>query len=149
MLTGYVHCMSITTLARSLGQDLTSRVIHLVFIQQKRPTIIKKMHFQNEKPLQPLLQYSVKMLTTSVSRSSLIYGEHQICILVSFCSSLSHSAFPHVESQEFSLDIPEMDCIAAGKNPSPEICKMHTLLHDHTQHIHKSAMFSPLFHLIH
>lgn len=48
MLTEYVHCMSITTLARSLGQDFAFSVIYLVFIQQKRPTINKKCTFLPE-----------------------------------------------------------------------------------------------------
>lgn len=42
MIIEYVHCMSITTLSESLGQDLTFSTIYPVFIQQKRPTINKK-----------------------------------------------------------------------------------------------------------
>lgn len=145
-----LYYMSITTLARCLSQEWGFSVICSVFIQQKRTTINKNvLFFQNEMSLQKLLQYSLCQDVNNINfqKSPNIWvaaGLHFGVISSPLFSSLP----PCMVSGIYSVPSRKgLHC--RRQNSSPEIRKMHTLLHDCIQHMYILANISPLSHLLH
>ena len=145
-----LYYMSITTLARCLSQDWGFSIIYSVFIQQKKVTINKNvLSFQNEMSLQKLLQYSLckDVNNSNFQKSPNIWVAADLHFGV-ISSPLSFSLPPCMVSGTYS--VPSRNGLhCCRQNSSPEIYKMHTLLHDCIQHMYILAIFAPLFHLLH
>lgn len=118
-------------------------------MQQKRATINKNiLSFQNEMPLQKLLQHFVCKDVNNINfQKSPNIGVAADLHFYVISSPLSFSFPPCMVSGIYSV-LSRNGLHCCRQSSSPEICKMRTLLHDCRQHTYILATFSSLFHLL-